>query len=48
MRQFKHFIITRFNLDIYSPGARIRISPDKWMVHRIKLFATFTLPSVMS
>ena len=48
MRKFKHYIITRFNLGLYSPGARIGISPDEWMRHRVKIFTEFTLPSVMA
>ena len=47
MRQFKHYIMTRFNTGLYDPGARIRVSADQWMQHRIKLFTAFTLPSIM-
>lgn len=48
MEEFKHYITTRFNAGLYSPEAQIRISADKWMQHRIKLFTTFTLPSMMA
>jgi len=52
MKQFKHYITTRFNLGLYNPKAGwrlpIRLSPDEWMEHRINLFTTFTLPSVMA
>ena len=48
MRQFKHYIMTRFNAGLYRSEARIRISADEWMQHRIKLFTAFTLPSIMS
>lgn len=47
MRRFKHYIITRFNAGLYSPKARIHVPSDEWMRHRIKLFMTFTLPSIM-
>ena len=47
MRRFKHYITTRFNAGLYSPEAKIRIPADQWMQHRIKLFTTFTLPSIM-
>jgi hypothetical protein len=47
MRKFRHYITTRFNAGLYSPEANIRISADEWMQHRIGLFTTFTLPSIM-
>lgn len=47
MREFRHYITTRFNVGLYSPGAEIRVSADEWMKHRIKLFRAFTLPSIM-
>ena len=47
MRQFKHYVTTRFNAGLYRPEARIHISADEWMRHRIKLFTTFTLPFIM-
>jgi hypothetical protein len=48
MRKFKDYITTRFNAALYSPEAKIRISADEWMQHRIRLFTRFTLPSIMS
>lgn len=46
----KHYVITRFNLGIYSSkpmfGAKLNISPDAWMAHRIHLFLTLTVPSI--
>ena len=46
----KHYVITRFNLGIYSSkpmfGAKLNISPDAWMAHRIHLFLTLTVPSM--
>jgi hypothetical protein len=47
MRKFRHYITTRFNAGLYNPDADIRISADEWMRHRIELFTTFTLPSIM-
>jgi hypothetical protein len=47
MRTFKHYITTRFNVGLYGPDAGIRVSTDEWMKHRITLFKTFTLPSIM-
>ncbi|MBN1124025.1 MAG: hypothetical protein JXA82_03395 [Sedimentisphaerales bacterium] len=46
---FKHYIITCLNVGIYShrmwrPG--VRLPQTEWMDHRVKLFETFTLPSV--
>lgn len=46
MRQFKHYIMTRFNVGLYRSGAGVHISADEWMRHRIKLFTAFTLPSM--
>lgn len=46
MDPFKHYILTRFNTGLYSPRARLRMSPDRWMEHRLRLFATITLPSI--
>ena len=53
MKPFKHYITTRFNLGLYNPDAKgglppIRVSPDEWMPHRMDLFMTFALPSVMA
>jgi len=51
MKPFKHYILTRFNVGLYNRHARtheIYQPPDGWMDHRMKLFTTFTLPSIMS
>lgn len=45
--QFRHYLITAFNVGIYDPASKLYHCADKWTEHRIKLFATFTLPSVM-
>jgi len=45
-RAFKHLIVTRFNLNLYSPAAKLRVSPEQWMAHRLELFRSFTLPSI--
>lgn len=47
MEGFKHYITTRFNLGLYSPGSEIKVSTDEWMWHRIGLFKKFALPSIM-
>lgn len=47
---FKHFILTRFNLGIYdnnSAYAEKIKDPDRWMAHRVELFERYCLPSVM-
>lgn len=44
-----HFIITRYNLSLYSDKSirdRIKCSPDEWMEQRYELFTRFTLPSL--
>ena len=53
MKPFKHFVLTRFNSGIYNPAgtfskSNLGISVDEWMEQRIKLFFTFTLPSMMA
>jgi hypothetical protein len=48
MKEFRHYITTRFNAGLYRPEAHIRISTDEWMRHRIRLFTSFTLPSMMA
>ena len=49
---FKHFILTRFNLDIYNPNgpyaSTVGNDPIVWMNHRIKLFEKYCLPSVQT
>lgn len=46
-RPFKHYIITRFNMGLYAPNAGIRVTPQEWMDHRMRLFTTITLPSIV-
>lgn len=60
MRPFMHCIITRFNLGMFNPdhnffdlkghpkGQGVSLSANEWMKHRMNLFITFTLPSVMA
>jgi hypothetical protein len=45
-RPFKHFIVTRFNINLYAPEAKVDLRPDEWMEHRLRLFTSFTLPSI--
>lgn len=47
MQPFRHYLTTRFNIGIYQPNAKIRIPPDEWMEHRMRLFSAITLPSIM-
>jgi len=42
MSQFKHFLITRFNVRL---GANYEVE-DPWMVHRLELFKLFCMPGV--
>jgi hypothetical protein len=44
---FKHYIMTRFNDGLYGPNPRTKVPPDEWMDHRLRLFTTFTFPSIM-
>jgi hypothetical protein len=50
MAEFAHFLITRFNIGLYSAGDMRdksgRPANDAWMDHRFKLFDAFCLPSV--
>lgn len=46
-RMFKHYILTLFNNGLYGPHPRIQVSPDEWMDHRLRLFTTFTVPSII-
>lgn len=45
MKEFKHYVLTRFNLGIYSdtnPYAGKVGNADEWMKHRFRLFEQFT------
>jgi len=48
---FRHFIFTRWNImiggvSVYNnPAVK---NPEEWMRHRMKLFETYTLPSVLN
>lgn len=44
----KHYILTRFNLGLYSDNPYKISDPDVWMKHRIGLFHQFTLPSILN
>ena len=48
MKTFKHYILTRFNLGLYSDNPYKIADPDRWMDHRIKLFNEYCAPSVKS
>jgi hypothetical protein len=45
--RFKHYILTRFNVSLYSRAAERGIVPEQWMEHRFRLFETITLPSIV-
>ncbi|MBP7051438.1 MAG: hypothetical protein KBE65_10525 [Phycisphaerae bacterium] len=46
MAEFRHYILTRFNADLYDPAAKLKISREEWMDHRMRLFTTITFPSL--
>lgn len=50
MKNFEHFILTKFNLGLYTkPIAEKKGRPfegDHWMEHRLRLFAEYCFPSV--
>ena len=51
MAEFKHYIITCLNVGVFSHrrGKKVGTIPvEDWMRQRMKLFVTFTLPSIMS
>ena len=48
---FKHYILTRFNLGVYSDNNPYRQhvgDAEQWMAHRLDLFERLCLPSVLS
>ena len=47
MAEFRHYILTRFNTGLYRRAAELTVSPQEWMKHRLRLFTTLTLPSIM-
>lgn len=47
MDSFAHFIITRFNLNLYNLDKNQRPTrTDRWLEHRFELFERYCLPSV--
>jgi hypothetical protein len=46
MTEFRHYILTRFNVGLYIAGAELNVSPQQWMEHRLRLFVALTLPSI--
>ncbi len=46
MAEFRHDLLTRFNAGLYRGGTQLKVSPREWMEHRLRLFATITLPSI--
>lgn len=44
--KFKHYILTRFNLGLYTTNPYKIKNPDKWMETRIKLFEKTAFPSI--
>jgi len=47
MTEFRHYVLTRFNVGLYNGAAKLRVSPPEWMEHRLRLFAGITVPSLM-
>jgi hypothetical protein len=45
---FRHLIMTRFNINLYGPLSKVRLEPNAWMEHRLRLFEALTLPSIAS
>jgi hypothetical protein len=43
MTKFKHYIVTRFNVGLYS---LLHGDPEEWFQERVKVFKEFTLPSI--
>jgi hypothetical protein len=48
MAEFRHYILTRFNVGLYGADSQAKIEPDKWFEHRLRLFKAFTLPSILN
>jgi hypothetical protein len=46
MAEFRHYIMTRFNVGLPARAAGLGLSPEQWMDHRLRLFTTMTLPSI--
>lgn len=54
----QHYLVTKFNVGLYSDassweladkaGRRIAQEPDAWMEHRLELFETYCIPSVLN
>ena len=47
MKQFEHFVLTRFNVRTNYGKSKIGLDPD-WLSHRFKLFENFCYPSVQA
>lgn len=49
---YKHYVLTRFNVNIYDRKQKMRsgqkIEPEKWMKNRIELFKKYCVPSVFN
>jgi len=48
MAEFRHYILTRFNIGLYRLPTGLTVSPEEWMEHRLRLFTALTLPSMRS
>lgn len=49
MGKFEHFLLTKFNKGLYTQSKQTRgdrKARDEWMVHRIRLFEKYCLPSI--
>lgn len=47
MLSYRHFIITRFNINIYPQEFEARLRPS-WLLPRLELFQRFCLPSLQA
>ena len=47
MENYSHFIITRFNLNLYAQDKHdLPTRTDRWLEHRFEVFERYCLPSV--
>jgi len=48
MKNYKHYLLTRFNLGLFSENKYEIKDPSKWMDRRIEEFKKWNLPSVLN
>ena len=48
MENYSHFIITRFNLNLYAQDKHdLPTRTDRWLEHRFEVFERYCLPSII-